>query len=131
MAKETILHDKARSCTVAGRVDGRVVVVIDRELLPGRKEARLGAGLQNPIAIFTSAPDDFRLVFLDLTMPVMNGEEVFRRLKMIRPGIPVLSSGFNESEAIRHFTGKKLAGFIQKPFSEAQLAEQVRASLQQ
>jgi len=120
---------------------GRVLVVDDEELIRDFAKAtleyygytvQLASNGQEAIDIFTSAPDDFRLVCLDLTMPVMNGEEVFRRLKMIRPGIPVLlSSGFNESEAIRHFTGKKLAGFIQKPFSEAQLAEQVRASLQQ
>jgi two-component system, cell cycle sensor histidine kinase and response regulator CckA len=120
---------------------GRVLVVDDEELIRDFAKAtleyygytvQLASNGQEAIDIFTSAPDDFRLVCLDLTMPVMNGEEVFRRLKMIRPDIPVLlSSGFNESEAIRHFTGKKLAGFIQKPFSEAQLAEQVRASLQQ
>jgi CheY-like chemotaxis protein len=118
-----------------------VLVVDDEELIRDFAKAtleyygytvQLASNGQEAIDIFTSAPDDFRLVCLDLTMPVMNGEEVFRRLKMIRPDIPVLlSSGFNESEAIRHFTGKKLAGFIQKPFSEAQLAEQVRASLQQ
>ena len=120
---------------------GRVLVVDDEELIRDFAKATLeyygytvqvASNGQEAIDIFTSAPDDFRLVFLDLTMPMMNGEEVFRRLKMIRPDIPVLlSSGFNESEAIRHFTGKKLAGFVQKPFSEAQLAEQVRASLQQ
>ena len=63
-----------------------------------------------------------------MTMPVMSGEETFRELRMLRPDIKViLSSGYNEVEAIRHFTGKGLAGFIQKPYTSVRLAEAVRA----
>ena len=67
------------------------------------------------------------LVLLDLTMPYMNGEEVLRELKIIRPSVKVLlSSGFNEVEAVRRFTGKGLAGFLQKPYSAAVLAETIK-----
>jgi FixJ family two-component response regulator len=41
----------------------------------------------------------------------------------------ILSSGFNEVEAIQRFTGKGLAGFIQKPYSAAALAEKVKTVL--
>jgi FixJ family two-component response regulator len=41
----------------------------------------------------------------------------------------VLSSGFNEVEAIRQFTGKGLAGFIQKPYSAKDLAKTVKTAL--
>jgi PAS domain S-box-containing protein len=68
-----------------------------------------------------------RVVLLDLTMPVMNGEEALRIIRTINPTIPVvLSSGFNEVEAIRRFTGKGLAGFIQKPYTAAALATKVK-----
>jgi nitrogen-specific signal transduction histidine kinase/CheY-like chemotaxis protein len=67
------------------------------------------------------------LVLLDLTMPYMNGEEVLRELKIIRPSVKVLlSSGFNEVEAVRRFAGKGLAGFLQKPYSAAVLAETIK-----
>ena len=67
------------------------------------------------------------LVLLDLTMPYMNGEEVLRELKIIRPSVKVLlSSGFNEIEAVRRFAGKGLAGFLQKPYSAAVLAETIK-----
>jgi len=33
----------------------------------------------------------------------------------------LLSSGYNEQDAIQHFTGKRLAGFIQKPVSPERL----------
>jgi two-component system cell cycle sensor histidine kinase/response regulator CckA len=73
---------------------------------------------------------DISLVLLDLTMPYMNGEEVLHELKIITPSIKVLlSSGFNEVEAIRRFTGKGLAGFLQKPYSSAVLAETIKRIL--
>jgi PAS domain S-box-containing protein len=70
------------------------------------------------------------LVLLDLTMPVMNGEETLRRLQMLNPDVKVLlSSGYNEVEAVQRFAGKGLAGFIQKPYTAAGLAEKVREAL--
>jgi FixJ family two-component response regulator len=69
-------------------------------------------------------------VLLDMTMPVMNGEEAFSRMKAIKPNVRViLSSGYNEVEAVRRFTGKGLAGFIQKPYSSVALGEKIRAVL--
>jgi PAS domain S-box-containing protein len=71
-------------------------------------------------------------VLLDMTMPVMNGEEALRYMRAINPDIKViLSSGYNEVEAIRRFTGKGLAGFIQKPYSAPALAEKIRSVLQE
>jgi two-component system cell cycle sensor histidine kinase/response regulator CckA len=64
-------------------------------------------------------------------MPYMNGEEVLRELQSIRPPVRVLlSSGFNEVEAVRRFTGKGLAGFIQKPYASMALAEKIKQVLQ-
>jgi CheY-like chemotaxis protein len=65
-------------------------------------------------------------VLLDLTMPGMNGEEVLRSLKEIRPNVKViLSSGFSEVEVIPKFSGKGLAGFLQKPYTASALAARV------
>ena len=60
--------------------------------------------------------DDVRLVILDLTMPHMGGEEVFRRIRRLRPQVPViLTSGYSEQELSSRFAGKGLAEFMQKP----------------
>jgi PAS domain S-box-containing protein len=68
-----------------------------------------------------------RCVILDLTMPVMSGEEALTQMKSIRAEIPIiLSSGFNEAQAVRQFEGKGLAGFLQKPYKAAALLTAVR-----
>jgi PAS domain S-box-containing protein len=70
------------------------------------------------------------LVLLDLTMPMMSGEETLRRLQILNPNVKVLlSSGYNEIEAVERFAGKGLAGFIQKPYTATGLAEKVREAL--
>jgi PAS domain S-box-containing protein len=82
------------------------------------------------VNLYRDMAESISMILLDMTMPVMGGEEALRNLKMINPGVRVLlSSGFNEVEAIRRFTGKGLAGFIQKPYTAAALAEKVRAVL--
>ena len=56
-------------------------------------------------------------MLLDLTMPGMTGEAVLRELLAIRPSVRVLlSRGFNEVEAVRHFMGKGLAGYSEAVF---------------
>jgi PAS domain S-box-containing protein len=67
-----------------------------------------------------------RCVILDLTMPVMSGEEALTQMKSISAEIPIiLSSGFNEAQAVRRFEGKGLAGFLQKPYKAAALVDAV------
>lgn len=78
------------------------------------------------VACFTDHRDEIRAVLLDLTMPRMDGVETFRRLRQLRPEIPVLlTSGYNEQAAIQRFTGKGLAGFVQKPFTAENLLQQI------
>ncbi len=82
------------------------------------------------IDLFRKMRDDIALVLLDMTMPVMSGEETLARLKTIRADVRViLSSGYNEAEVTRPFVGQELAGFIQKPFTSASLAQQVASAL--
>ncbi len=82
------------------------------------------------IEIFRQRRDTIRVVLLDLTMPGMSGEQTLRELQRLQPGVKVLlSSGYNEVEALHRFAGKGLAGFIQKPYTAAALAGKVRDAL--
>jgi CheY-like chemotaxis protein len=76
------------------------------------------------------APDRFRAVLLDMTMPVMGGEEAIAHLQRLCPDLPVLvSSGYGEMEALRRFQGARVAGFLQKPYTARQLVDALRAAL--
>jgi DNA-binding NtrC family response regulator len=119
---------------------GTILVVDDEEIV--RDTARntlerygyrilMARDGREAIELFREVPQEIALVLLDLTMPYMNGEEVLREMQAIRPPVRVLlSSGFNEVEAVRRFTGKGLAGFIQKPYTSMALAEKIKQVLQ-
>jgi PAS domain S-box-containing protein len=77
---------------------------------------------------YRSEPARYALVLLDLTMPHMDGEETFRQMRHLNPAVKVvLMSGFNQQEAISRFTGKGLAGFVQKPFEYDDVVTAIRA----
>ena len=82
------------------------------------------------VDLFRRRRYDIDLVILDLTMPLMTGEETLRKLRAIDPDVTViLSSGFNETDATRHFEGRGLAGFLQKPYTLTRLSERLQAAL--
>ena len=121
------------------RGDGVVLVVDDEKLV---RDAAKGTLERFGYTVLTAtngsealdvvrASGGIDLVLLDLTMPVMDGEETLRRLRLLRPQLRVvLSSGFNEVEAVRHFTGKGLAAFIQKPYAARTLAQTVKLAME-
>ncbi|MEP6961525.1 MAG: response regulator [Acidobacteriota bacterium] len=85
---------------------------------------------QAGINLFRGKIDEISLVLLDMTMPIMSGAETLERLRSVREQVPViLTSGYDETEAMSRFVGLKLAGFIQKPFTSTMLAQQVGAAL--
>jgi nitrogen-specific signal transduction histidine kinase/ActR/RegA family two-component response regulator len=77
--------------------------------------------------LFRSHADAIDCILLDATMPGLSGEETLKLLKACRAEIPVvLSSGFGETEMLRRFAGKGLAGFIQKPYRVASVLKKVK-----
>ncbi len=66
------------------------------------------------------------VVLLDLTMPVMGGEEAIDRILAARPGVRVIvSTGYGSREAAARFSRKRVQGFLQKPYTSKQLAEKM------
>jgi CheY-like chemotaxis protein len=137
---ETIPPKKTVSLHAAAR-DELILVVDDEDII--RRTAKsmlerhgytvvLAENGKEGVELFQVLSEKVSLVLLDMTMPVMGGEEAFSRMKSIRPDVKViLSSGYNEVEAVRRFTGKGLAGFIQKPYSSIALGEKIRTILEE
>lgn len=76
-------------------------------------------------------PAHFDLVLLDLSMPFMDGEETFTRLRQMAPNITVmLNTGFIAAERLERMMDAGLAGFIRKPHRPSELVAHVRRILQ-
>ena len=82
---------------------------------------------------FRTRPFWFDLILLDLSMPFMDGEETFRRMRAINPGVVVLlSTGFMAQAhgRIDRMLAAGLAGFIRKPHRPDELLAQVNATIE-
>jgi len=85
---------------------------------------------EEALALFETERARVTLVLLDLTMPRLDGEEVFRRLKALDGSVRVIMmSGYDEENVAQRFVGAGVAGFIQKPFRAADLYERIADAL--
>jgi CheY-like chemotaxis protein len=70
------------------------------------------------------------LVLLDVMMPGMKGDDVFRRLKSMAPRTKVIfMSGFNVEKDLRALLTLGFDGFLDKPFKVHELVKIVRSVL--
>lgn len=101
--------------SVVRDVTKRMVEVLGGEILVARDG-------NEAIEIFSKHHGEIDLVLLDLTMPGLSGEEVFREIKKIKADVKViLMSGYNDEEIAQRLVGRGFAGFIQKPFTVEKL----------
>ncbi|HUI79866.1 MAG TPA: response regulator [Bryobacteraceae bacterium] len=120
------------SFTTWGR--GTVLVVDDEEVV--RRTAQLvltSAGYQvvtatdgnGALSAYEATPGQIDAVLLDMTMPLMSGEETLSRLLARWPQAAVIvTSGYGAEEAQRRL-GNRAIGFLQKPFTAAELARKI------
>jgi len=70
---------------------------------------------------------DITLVVTDLGMPIMNGYELFYKLKQLNPKLPIIiSSGFGEGDITSKIPREAMAGMINKPYSFDDLRDVLR-----
>ncbi len=83
------------------------------------------------LELFRMRPHQFALVLLDLTLPFMDGEETFHRLRDIQQGIPVvLCTGFVQQDRLSNMMNCGLAGFLRKPIPPDEIVALVRQILE-
>ncbi|MEY2561385.1 MAG: two-component system, cell cycle sensor histidine kinase and response regulator CckA [Verrucomicrobiota bacterium] len=76
-------------------------------------------------------PRHFDLVLLDLSMPFMDGEETFGRLRGINPELVVLlSTGFIAQERLDRMLAAGMAGFLRKPHRPDEMVAHVRSVIE-
>ena len=72
---------------------------------------------QEGIKFFRRNASDIDIVLMDMTMPSMSGEALYREIRKINAAIPViLSSGYSEMDIRGRFGSGEEPEFIQKPY---------------
>jgi len=131
-AEKTIVRD-----AVAGedelRGSGTILVVDDESLLLTMAETILSDfgykvltanNGQKALQLLTP-PSTVNLVITDLVMPGMGGRELMERIRQQGLEMPIIAtSGYVVSEDVQN-----LAGYLQKPFTSADLLRKVKAAL--
>ena len=125
-----------------GSLSGRgLILVVDDELFVLEVARRILEGYgydvvtaengRQGLEIFRQRSKDIDLVLLDKTMPDLDGEETYRAMKALEPGlVAILTSGYQETEVTSHFLSHELAGFVQKPYLPETLAFKVKRALE-
>lgn len=83
------------------------------------------------LSIVAEQRHDITAVVLDMTLPDIDGREVFDGVRRIAPDLPVLiASGYSQARLGRTFGTDTPDGFLQKPFSADALAGKIRKAVE-
>jgi CheY-like chemotaxis protein len=138
--KETPLADSSATprCQVSGRAS--VLIVDDEQMVLRMAKLSLeregyhvyvAASGAEAIRLFEGEARGVGLVVLDLSMPGMNGQETLAALQDIDADVrAVISSGYSKAEALRSFGGRKVFGYLQKPYKPSHLASVIRTAME-
>lgn len=69
--------------------------------------------------------DAIHLLLADVSMPDMSGSQLASRLQPTRPEMRVLYISENTADEPNEHSVRETAGFIRRPFSRGQLAQQI------
>jgi len=85
---------------------------------------------EEAVRLFAERKGEIRAVVLDRTMPRLNGDRAFARIREIRPDVPiVLLSGYTEDSVGDTLRDAHVDAFLKKPFQPDSLADCVRRAL--
>ncbi len=111
--------------------DPLALAICQRLLQKAGYSVQKASGGEEALQWFRQHSHELDMVILDVVMPYMNGEDVYREMVRIRPDIKILVvSGFTPKTAERllHISHAK---FLSKPYSRSQLLQTVRDVLDQ
>lgn len=82
------------------------------------------------LSILAAAPDAYGVVVLDLSMPFMDGEEVFDRVHATHPGMSVLlNTGFVSRDVAERMFARGLSALLTKPTSPEKYVDTISSLL--
>jgi len=128
--------------TADGWQGSGVVLVADAEVVVRNVARRMLEALgfevqlvengREAVRQFEEQPDRFVAALLELTMPELDGREVFEALRRLRPDLPVLfSSGYREDDIEIGIDRDRRVGFVGKPYHPDTLRQKLRQILEE
>lgn len=116
---------------------GKILVVDDeKDILQVASESLTVCGYQvltamdgdEGIELFRQNWENIRAVLVDVSMPGMNGDKVFEKMKEIDPSVKVMmSSGLSEDSRTAAALSSGAVGFLQKPYTAKELSRRIAA----
>jgi len=113
----------------SGGADANILVIDDEQVIRSLfketlEELRYGvtAAKTGSEGLELVKERDFDLVFLDLKMPGIDGAELFRQIRKIKPKLPVtIITGYPESNIMMRALAQGPFGVMNKPFGESEI----------
>ena len=138
--KEKTREDRPSETVNTDPVGSERILLVDDEAPVGKMQKmmleRLGyqvtcrSSSTDALEAFRSKPDAFDLVITDMTMPNMTGDQLARKILLIRPDIPVvISTGFSDRINKEKSDALGIKGLLKKPILKSDMAKTVRKVL--
>ncbi len=137
ISEQQHIEERAEKPMKAAAVSGMVLLVDDEDTLRDlckRMLQRIGfdvveaANGADALTKLTEHKDSITVVFLDITMPVMDGYEAYEKMRVLCPALPiVLTSGFAEQDIEDHVPKDDHLYLLKKPFTRQSLLDVLSA----
>jgi CheY-like chemotaxis protein len=126
------LH-RSREETVLLVEDEEMVLKLGRAMLENLGYSVITAGTPSEaLRQATNHPGRIHLLITDVVLPEMNGRDLAKSIRAVKPGLKCLFTSGYTADIIDHRSVQdEEAGFLQKPFSMRDLASKVREALDQ
>jgi DNA-binding NtrC family response regulator len=114
-----------------------LIVDDDEDLLNALQEALTSHGYKtipissspNALNIFQKIPQEIALVITDIAMPQMDGTELIKKIKEIKPEIKIIAMSGHAKYIADKDGIREIDGFLKKPFESLYLLSVVRRIL--
>ena len=85
---------------------------------------------QDGVDLYRKYRKEIDLVLCDMGLPKFNGWELFKRIKAVESGVPlIMASGYLERQVKTNILESGVRGFIQKPYRPEEMLKMVRDTL--
>ncbi|MFC3095148.1 PAS domain S-box protein [Alteromonas sediminis] len=116
-----------KTSEIGTTVTNRTVLVVDDEplirelchdvLTANGYQVLLATNGQEAVDMYAQQGKEIDVVILDLMMPVLNGDDAFKKLKALNPAINVIiSSGYDSNASMGDLLNMGVAGVLEKPY---------------